>query len=513
MNVRFIFKEDINMLKRSIVPVILVIALFLSFSAFASPTSTINFQGRILKSDNSAVTGTQSVTFKLWDKLAGGTDATDAVWTETDSVNFDSAGVFNVVLGNVTPMSGIDFSKQYWIEVALGSETFSPRQQLCVVPYAFYAVTAGNAGGSGGTSGTTGLLQVVGSAEIGDANCLASGTNSLAVGYSSTSSGGGGSVAMGYKTIASGGHSVAIGGFTTASGSYSTAMGGSSNASGNQATAMGGTTSAGGACSTSMGVDTIAGGDVSVAMGGHSSTGSYCDVAIGQYNVGGGSSATSWSGSDPVFEIGNGASSTAKSNALTVLKNGSVGIGTATPNVTLQVIGSAEIGNVGCLASGVNSVAMGTSTTASGNSSTAMGTLTTANGSGSTAIGNGTSAGACISFAIGNYNVGGGDPVNWKSTDPLFEVGNGSWNFGSPIRSDALTILKNGNIGIGTATPTSSLEVSGNVKVDGGSVVLNATSAPANPVAGQIYFSNGTIPHFYGCIVGGATPTWKQLDD
>ncbi len=93
-------------------------------------------------------------------------------------------------------------------------------------------------------------------------------------------------------------------------------------------------------------------------------------------------------------------------------------------------------------ASGNDSAAIGSYTTASGNGATAMGYSTTASGYSSTAMGYSTTASSYISLAIGRYNVAGGNPTAWVETDPLLEVGNGTYN----TKSNALTILKNGTI-------------------------------------------------------------------
>jgi endosialidase-like protein/trimeric autotransporter adhesin len=91
------------------------------------------------------------------------------------------------------------------------------------------------------------------------------------------------------------------------------------------------------------------------------------------------------------------------------------------------------------------STAMGGGTIASGEVSTAMGLLTTANGDVSTAMGFSTTAQASTSLVIGQFNVVAGDPKNWVSTDPLFVAGNGG---GAAARSNALTLLKDGNLTI-----------------------------------------------------------------
>ncbi|MCE0484996.1 MAG: hypothetical protein LV479_12260 [Methylacidiphilales bacterium] len=87
-----------------------------------------------------------------------------------------------------------------------------------------------------------------------------------------------------------------------------------------------------------------------------------------------------------------------------------------------------------------------------------MGISTTASGIFSTATGYFTTANSYESFVLGTYNTGktesGGTPstYSWVSTDPLFEVGNGTGT-GSNA-SDALIVYKDGNAKLqGTFTP------------------------------------------------------------
>ncbi|MBT3349380.1 hypothetical protein HN954_04980 [bacterium] len=114
-------------------------------------------------------------------------------------------------------------------------------------------------------------------------------------------------------------------------------------------------------------------------------------------------------------------------------------------------------------ASGIISVAFGNSTTASGHYSTAFGVDTTASGNHSTALGYNTAANGYSTVALGRYNVGGGTATSWVATDPLFEIGIGT---APSSRANALTVLKNGNIGIGTSSPVSKLEVDGSAMAD-----------------------------------------------
>ena len=82
-----------------------------------------------------------------------------------------------------------------------------------------------------------------------------------------------------------------------------------------------------------------------------------------------------------------------------------------------------------------------------------MGYFTTAAGYYSTALGYVSTAQPYAALVMGQYNVVAGTSDNWVSTDPVLVVGNGS---GSSTRSNAFTLLKNGNLTIaGTLTENS----------------------------------------------------------
>jgi len=104
------------------------------------------------------------------------------------------------------------------------------------------------------------------------------------------------------------------------------------------------------------------------------------------------------------------------------------------------------------IASGANSVVLnGVSNVASGDHSAAMGYSVTAP--------------AFAQTTVGQYNMPTGTEnlTTWVATDPLFVVGNGTGSGAS--RSNAMTVLKNGNVGIGTTTTIGSkLDVIGNAR-------------------------------------------------
>ncbi|KPL25150.1 MAG: hypothetical protein AMJ75_01715, partial [Phycisphaerae bacterium SM1_79] len=213
---------------------------------------------------------------------------------------------------------------------------------------------------------------------------------------------------VGYRSFATGYN-------TTARGGMSTAMGNETTASWTGSTAMGDSTTASGDSSTAMGKSTTASGANSSAMG-------YSTTASG-----------------------------ANSSAMGYNTTASGGYSTAMGQSTI--------------ASGANSTAMGEATTASEADSTAMGRGTTASGTYSTAMGEFTTAQARGSLAIGKHNVGGGSTTSWVAADPIFEIGIGS---GSASKANAVTVLKNGNVGVGTTSPAGKLDVNGAIYQRGG---------------------------------------------
>ncbi|MBK8686273.1 MAG: hypothetical protein IPN26_15555 [Bacteroidetes bacterium] len=116
---------------------------------------------------------------------------------------------------------------------------------------------------------------------------------------------------------------------------------------------------------------------------------------------------------------------------------------------------------------GSASAAIGVGNTAKGNASMAFGAYSEALGDNSISIGDNTISKAYSSAAFGMNNdpISLSSPSSYVGTDPVFVVGNG---IDAVNRSNALTILKNGNIGIGTNTPSERLEVNGQVKITGG---------------------------------------------
>ncbi len=256
---------------------------------------------------------------------------------------------------------------------------------------------------------------------------------------SSTWAGGYGASSFGGSSIASGQFGFSTGQNTIASGAAATTMGVFTYASGPYSTTMGYQTRAKGISSVSLGSYTTASGDNAISMGVGTIAKSNSSLVAGQYN--------DTTDTNRLFEIGDGTFDNARHNALTVLTNGNTGIGTASPDFPLSfpttygekvsIWGNPTIGRVG--------------------------------------------------FAV--------QPSNFQMlTDAGTDI-----TFGHGLSASAtenMRIKYNGNVGIGTATPTHRLEVKSPTAeamwIDGGN-------------GAYVAFAENTVPKgFVGSFYGGA---------
>jgi len=160
-------------------------------------------------------------------------------------------------------------------------------------------------------------------------------------------------------------------------------------------------------------------------------------------------------------------------------------------------------------ATGIYSVAIGTNSEASGFDSVAIGSGTVASGSGAVALGVATKAESFSSIAVGLFNVGGGNPLEFPpaGTSPVFEIGNGTNNAN---RSNAMTVLQNGNVGIGTTQPGAALDIDYNSTVISGQINLKESEADF----ARINMTNAQRPSSFWAIAGflGTSTSLDQLN-
>lgn len=151
-------------------------ALWLAAPLRAQVPGLINFQGKLLDLSNNPRNGSFSLTFRAFNVPTGGS----ALWSETQAGVSVANGVFAVQLGVVTPISASVFAASpTYLEVQVGAEVGTPRQQLVAAPYAFTAQNANNL-----VPGNANYVQVASSLQSGATFYVSSGTvaGPLAVG-------------------------------------------------------------------------------------------------------------------------------------------------------------------------------------------------------------------------------------------------------------------------------------------------------------------------------------------
>ncbi len=249
--------------------------------------------------------------------------------------------------------------------------------------------------------------------------------------------------AMGYRTQANGSSSTAMGYKTQANGTWSLAGGYKTVAEGLDSIAMWSLSQAIGSHSFAMWYNSIARWNDSIALGNNTQANANYAVAL-------------WSAT-----TANGQDSMAIWAATTAEKAGafagwleSIAYGYDSFAMWFGVLAKSDYSvamGAWAQANGLISIALWFNTQANGENSLAAGVWSQANGSSSTALGNNTIASANYTTVIGKYNIPG--------LTSLFEV----WMWTPNIRANALTVLANGNVGIGKAAPSEKLEVAGNV--------------------------------------------------
>jgi hypothetical protein len=439
-------------------------ALILSLNA--TIPDDISWQGVLTDESGNLLNGNYQITTKLYDSETGST----ALWSETQTITI-ADGLANLTLGEDVSFDPIHFNEPLWLEITIGTGTPLTRIKFTAVPYAITAknvedesITYDKLQNATGVSGT--LLKWNGSewTEAAETDPV--------FGASASSGISGADITNWNEAFGWSDHSEA--GYITSYTETDPVFGASASSG-------------------------IAGADITnwneaFGWGDHSEAGYL----------------TEFDEEDPTW------SGDAKANA-TIYRTGNTGIGTSSPNALLHTNGT-DTGEGNILFEGeyklsdpgdppaegrgtrmmwypdkaafragrvlsVNwdkdsignySFATGFNTTASGTYSTAFGVYTSASGGGSTAMGSTTEASGNYSTAIGTYldapsyaeTVIGVystryTPVSESSFEPsdrLFVVANGTSTY---ARSNALTILKSGNTGIGSITPTALLHTRG----------------------------------------------------
>ena len=91
---------------------------------------TLNIQGQLTNSSDDLQNGSFEFTFKLYTVATGGS----AIWEENQTLTVNN-GIYDAVLGTVTEIS-LDFSEQYYLGMAVGGDSeMTPRINISSTPY------------------------------------------------------------------------------------------------------------------------------------------------------------------------------------------------------------------------------------------------------------------------------------------------------------------------------------------------------------------------------------------
>jgi hypothetical protein len=128
--------------KMVIAGILFAVTLLAAEDAVSIPR-TMNFQGKLTDSTGGVRNGDFSMTFRIYDQATGGT----LIWTEDHTAGnrvHVTAGLFNVLLGRLTPITGLPDSS--FLEMEVEGEVVAPRVSLASSPYSFYSNQANTAG-------------------------------------------------------------------------------------------------------------------------------------------------------------------------------------------------------------------------------------------------------------------------------------------------------------------------------------------------------------------------------
>ena len=117
--------------------------------AYAALSQKVNFQGQITTTGGSPVTGTQTMTFKIYDSLTGGSILKTI---SNNQVTFSATGVYTVQLD----LSGLNLNQDLWLGVTLGTDDeMSPRVQILPSPSSVFSISSSRSYGEMYASGST----------------------------------------------------------------------------------------------------------------------------------------------------------------------------------------------------------------------------------------------------------------------------------------------------------------------------------------------------------------------
>jgi len=122
-----------------VISLCLTLLLCSAVIATADIPHNIAYQGRLTDTSGVPREGSFAITFRIYDAEAAGT----MLWEETHPNVTVSGGIFDILLGSITPLD-LSFDAQYYLAIQVGGDPeMIPRQIIASSGYAYRAETAG----------------------------------------------------------------------------------------------------------------------------------------------------------------------------------------------------------------------------------------------------------------------------------------------------------------------------------------------------------------------------------
>ena len=134
-------------MKTKVLILVTLLTLALTLTSYAEIPHLINYQGKATDAQGAPLNDDYNITIRIYNHLTAG----DLLWNETHSGVTITNGVFNILLGDVTPLD-LPFDEDCWIGIEINTDgEMTPRTRISSVGYAYraenanYAVIAGTA--------------------------------------------------------------------------------------------------------------------------------------------------------------------------------------------------------------------------------------------------------------------------------------------------------------------------------------------------------------------------------
>lgn len=120
---------------------VVLFSVFVVSLTFAALPEFVTYQGHVVDSQGTPLTGPFDVTFRIYDR--DGAAVGEEIWKETQAGVPIADGNFSVKIGSAAaqsaqPLRELAFDKPYWIGIEIASlGELSPRQSLEAVPFAY----------------------------------------------------------------------------------------------------------------------------------------------------------------------------------------------------------------------------------------------------------------------------------------------------------------------------------------------------------------------------------------